>query len=47
MQHNSKQKKSENYSMFSLKKLLIQSTLILSNTLDDTHKPENKSVFCH
>ena len=45
MQHNSIQKISENYSMSSINKLLTQSTLILTNSLADTHKPENKSVF--
>ena len=47
MQHNSiqKKKKSENYSMFSLNKSLTQSPLIPTNSLVDTHKPENKSVF--
>ena len=47
MQQNSIQKKSENYSMFSLNKWLTQSPLILSNSLVGTHIPENKSVFCH
>ena len=46
MEHNSIQKLSENYSMFSLNKSLTQSPLILTNSFVDTHKPENKSMFC-
>ena len=38
---------SENYLMFSRNKSPTQSPLILTNSLADTHKPENKSVFCH
>ena len=33
--------------MFSLNISLTQSPLILINSFVDTHKPENKSVFCH
>ena len=47
MQYNSIQKVTENYSMFSLNKSLTQSSLILTNRLVDTHKPENKSMFFH
>ena len=47
MQHNSIKKSSENSSMFLLNKSLTQSPLILTNSLADTHKPEEKPVFCH
>ena len=47
MQRNTIQKISENYSIFSLSKLLTQSPSILTNSLAYTHKPENKSGFCH
>ena len=48
MQHNSVQKKYlKNYSIFLLNESLTQSPLILTNSVVDTHKPENKSVFCH
>ena len=33
--------------MFLLNKSLTQSPLILTNSLVDTDKPENKCVFCH
>ena len=33
--------------MFSLNKSLTQSTLIVTNNLVDTHKPENESAFCN
>ena len=33
--------------MFSLNKSLTQSLLILTISLNDTHKLENMSVFCH
>ena len=44
MQHNSIQKLSENHSVFLLNKSLTQSPLILSNSLVDTHEPQNKSI---
>ena len=47
MQHNIIQKISENYMMFSLNKSLTQSPLTLTNSLVDTDKPKNESVFCH
>ena len=47
MQHNIIQKISENYSMLSLNKSQKQSPLILTNSLVDTHKSENKHEFSH